>query len=95
MLIVEEVTNGALQMQAGRREVFVDNLPGYPDGITNGSEGTYWLSLVSLNSPALETMLKTRLAAVSHNIAQHLCYCWEMSLPGYLPHKRSQTHSLL
>ena len=50
----------AVQMQAGQREVFMDNLPGYPDGITKGSEGTYWLSLVTLKSPALEFMLNSR-----------------------------------
>ena len=38
----------------------MDNLPGYPDGLTDGSEGTYWLSLVTLNSPALEASLKSR-----------------------------------
>lgn len=49
-----------MQVQAGQREVFVDDLPGYPDGLTEGSEGTYWLSLVTLNSPALELFLKSR-----------------------------------
>ena len=42
----------------------MDNLPGYPDGLTEGSEGSYWLSLVTLNSPALELFLKSRYATV-------------------------------
>ena len=49
-----------MRLQAGQREIFVDNLPGYPDGLTQGSQETYWLSLVTLKAPALEFFLKSR-----------------------------------
>lgn len=33
--------------KAGEAEVFIDNLPGFPDGISSNGEGTYWLALFS------------------------------------------------
>lgn len=33
--------------RAGQSEVFIDNLPGFPDGISTGSDGTYWIALPS------------------------------------------------
>ncbi len=62
----------------------MDNLPGYPDGLTEGSEGTYWLSLVTLNSPALEAFLKSRFVAAlvlspsewQQYPATALAHCW-------------------
>lgn len=47
-------------LQAGQKDVFVEGLPGYPDGLTEGSEGTYWLSLVSLKNPALAAFMRYR-----------------------------------
>jgi sugar lactone lactonase YvrE len=31
----------------GQSEILIDNLPGFPDGISSNGEGTFWLSLVS------------------------------------------------
>jgi len=31
--------------KAGRDEILVDNLPGFPDGISTGTEGLFWLAL--------------------------------------------------
>jgi len=36
----------------GEREVFLDNLPGYPDNIEPMGDGTYWLALASPRVPA-------------------------------------------
>ncbi|HET6861723.1 MAG TPA: SMP-30/gluconolactonase/LRE family protein, partial [Pyrinomonadaceae bacterium] len=33
--------------KAGRSEVFIDNLPGFPDGISSNGNDKYWLSLVT------------------------------------------------
>lgn len=30
-----------------KREIFIDNLPGFPDGISTGTNGTFWLALAS------------------------------------------------
>jgi sugar lactone lactonase YvrE len=33
--------------KAGRSEVFIDNLPGFPDGISSNGKDKYWLALVT------------------------------------------------
>jgi ribose transport system permease protein len=44
--------------KAGKVEVVLDNLPGYPDNINRGSDGTYWLALLGMRSPALDVALR-------------------------------------
>ena len=37
-----------MRVQAGRREVLVDRLPGFPDGITRSKDGrSFWVGLVA------------------------------------------------
>ncbi len=36
--------------RAGKSDVFVDNLPGYPDNITSNRRGTFWLALVTVRN---------------------------------------------
>ncbi|VFN01783.1 MAG: hypothetical protein BECKG1743D_GA0114223_103085 [Candidatus Kentron sp. G] len=31
--------------KAGTRDIFVDNLPGFPDGISANRQGTFWLAI--------------------------------------------------
>jgi sugar lactone lactonase YvrE len=38
--------------QAGESDVFVDNLPGYPDNITSNRHGTFWLALFTVRNEA-------------------------------------------
>jgi ribose transport system permease protein len=38
----------------GTVEVFIDNLPGYPDNINRASDGSYWLALTGMRSPAFD-----------------------------------------
>ena len=33
-------------LQAGQQEVMIDRLPGFPDGITSTSSGTFWVAIV-------------------------------------------------
>jgi len=40
--------------KSGESEVLLDNLPGYPDGISRGSNGIFWLTLISPRKPLLE-----------------------------------------
>ena len=40
--------------KAGKRELVIDNLPGYPDNINRASDGNYWLALVGMRSPAFD-----------------------------------------
>lgn len=41
----------------GRREVFISDLPGYPDNINRSSDGHYWVALVGMRSPAFDLSL--------------------------------------
>lgn len=43
--------------QAGTEEIFIDNLPGIPDGISTG-EHAFWLALFSPRSPDLDRLAK-------------------------------------
>lgn len=41
----------------GESEIFIDNLPGFPDGISSDGRGTYWLALVSPRNRAIDYLL--------------------------------------
>ncbi|MFP5309690.1 MAG: SMP-30/gluconolactonase/LRE family protein [Actinomycetes bacterium] len=43
--------------RAGEREAFASNLPGFPDNLSTGSDGTIWCALPSLGQPALDALL--------------------------------------
>jgi len=43
--------------QRGRAEVFLDRLPGFPDGISRGENGLFWLTLISPRKPALDALM--------------------------------------
>ena len=40
--------------RAGQDEVFLDNLPGFPDGISAGAEGRFWIALASPRNPLVD-----------------------------------------
>lgn len=44
--------------KAGQIERVVENLPGYPDNINRASDGTYWMALMGMRSPALDLALR-------------------------------------
>ena len=41
----------------GESETLIDNLPGFPDGISTGADGIFWLTLVSPRKPMLEALM--------------------------------------
>ncbi|MAC77448.1 MAG: ABC transporter permease [Rhodobacteraceae bacterium] len=41
----------------GTLEVLVDQLPGYPDNINRASDGTYWVAIMGMRTPALDLAL--------------------------------------
>lgn len=43
--------------KAGKAEVIVADLPGYPDNINRASDGGYWVALVGMRTPAFDLML--------------------------------------
>lgn len=44
--------------KAGKTEVVLDQLPGYPDNINRASDGTYWTALMGMRSPALDVAMR-------------------------------------
>ncbi|MGD9387267.1 MAG: SMP-30/gluconolactonase/LRE family protein [Gammaproteobacteria bacterium] len=42
--------------RAGTHEIFIDNLPGIPDGISSNGRDTYWLALFTVRNPMLDAM---------------------------------------
>lgn len=44
--------------KAGKTEVVLDQLPGYPDNINRASDGTYWAALMGMRSPALDVAMR-------------------------------------
>lgn len=42
----------------GTVETVIGDLPGYPDNINRASDGTYWLAIVGMRTPALDLALK-------------------------------------
>jgi sugar lactone lactonase YvrE len=43
--------------KAGIAEVFIENLPGFPDGISSNGNGKFWLALVTPRNKLLDTLL--------------------------------------
>ena len=42
--------------KAGTSDIFIDNLPGFPDGISQGEDGLFWLAIVSPRNNDLDAM---------------------------------------
>jgi ribose transport system permease protein len=42
----------------GKLELFMDNLPGYTDNINRASDGTYWVALCGIRSPAYDLAMR-------------------------------------
>jgi sugar lactone lactonase YvrE len=41
----------------GQSDIFIDNLPGFPDGISSNGRGTFWLALVTPRDPILDRLM--------------------------------------
>jgi len=44
--------------QAGRCVVFLDGLPGYPDNINRGSNGTFWIALLGMRTRTFDLAMR-------------------------------------
>lgn len=42
--------------RAGSSDVFIDNLPGFPDGVSSNRRGTFWVALYTVRNPAMEQL---------------------------------------
>jgi sugar lactone lactonase YvrE len=43
--------------ESGRNEILIDNLPGFPDNISLGSDGRFWVAMPSERNALLDTLL--------------------------------------
>ncbi len=48
--------------RAGRRDLLVEDLPGYPDNIARGSDGLIWVTIASPIDPVVELLRRAPLA---------------------------------
>jgi sugar lactone lactonase YvrE len=46
--------------RAGEDEVFVDNLPGFPDGVSSDGRGGFWVALFSVRNDVLDRLVHPR-----------------------------------
>ena len=44
--------------KTGKVERLIEDLPGYPDNINRASDGTYWVALLGMRSPAMDVALR-------------------------------------
>lgn len=42
--------------RAGQHEVFIDNLPGFPDGVSGNGRGTFWVAVPSPRKPIVDAL---------------------------------------
>jgi ribose transport system permease protein len=42
----------------GKRDIFLDNLPGYPDNLNRGSDGTYWIALLGMRTKTFDLAMR-------------------------------------
>ena len=42
--------------KAGQSEIIIDNLPGFPDGISSNGKGIYWVALASLRKEIIDNL---------------------------------------
>jgi sugar lactone lactonase YvrE len=42
--------------KAGTHEIFIDNLPGFPDNISSNRKGTFWLALFTIRNPVMDRL---------------------------------------
>ena len=53
----------------GTVELVIADLPGYPDNINRASDGTYWLALVGMRTPAFDLALQDAWLSQAHGAA--------------------------
>lgn len=49
--------SGSKQGPSGSSDIFIDNLPGFPDGISSNGRDKFWLALVTPRDPMLDKMM--------------------------------------
>lgn len=42
--------------RAGTHDVFIDNLPGFPDGVSSNRRGTFWVALFTVRNPVMDRL---------------------------------------
>jgi sugar lactone lactonase YvrE len=80
--------------KSGSHEVFIENLPGIPDGISSNGRDTYWLALFTVRNPMLDALSNwPRLRKVAYRLPAFLqpqpvrhAFVLGLSLDGQVSH---------
>lgn len=48
--------------QAGKTEILIMSLPGYPDGVSRAPDGNFWVPIVTKHVPVLDWAVRSKLA---------------------------------
>lgn len=80
--------------KAGRSEIFIDALPGVPDGILGDGHGGYWIAMPTPRPDNLDTMLPhpwlrriiARLPEALHPKPAHMAFAIEVDADGRVRH---------
>lgn len=59
--------------RAGRSDIFIDNLPGFPDGVSSNRQGTFWVAMATPRKSLVDAMhpypfLKNALARLPRSL---------------------------
>jgi sugar lactone lactonase YvrE len=59
--------------RAGRSDIFIDNLPGFPDGVSSNRQGTFWVAMATPRKSLVDAMhpypfLKNALAKLPRSL---------------------------
>lgn len=59
--------------KVGQSEVFIDNLPGFPDGVSNSGRGTFWVALPTIRNAQADSLhphpwLKNQMAKLPESL---------------------------
>ena len=57
VLFIQSPTWSGNPTKYGRSEIFIDNLPGFPDGISSNGKDKFWLALVTPRDAVLDKLL--------------------------------------
>lgn len=87
-------------LKKGTREFVNDNLPGFPDNITHGESGTFWLTLVAPRQQSIDDLMPNtnarsmymKLPKSMHPAATHYACVVGLDASGNVTHNYQSSH---
>ena len=66
-------------VKAGTNDIFIDNLPGFPDGVSANRKGTFWIALFTVRNDILDRLHPSPLVKTLMSKLPH--FLWPKPLP--------------